>query len=269
MQPSILYKYRQFDPDGRSLRIIQFSELWFARADSFNDPFDTAFTYNFHGLHTDLAVKWARHSAPRQFKHLPPEEREPAAMQYLEQIRNDESHLERVRQIHVEQNYQKFGICSLAASRDNPLLWAHYARQHTGFAVGLSYRGLQSLQQKLVPDNEVLDLLEVQYAQQAPDANFFESMINFEEQDSITRFYTTKSTHWSYEEEHRLVLWDGVNRAIHFGHDIIEEVILGCRISDAHRESISHLCSKFAPRAKVWQASKDRDTFSLKFEQLF
>jgi hypothetical protein len=266
MEPSILYKYRQFDPEGRSLRIIQFSELWFGRADSFNDPFDTAFTYSFDGLHTDKALKWARDSASRQFKHLPPQQREEAALRALEQIRNDPTHIPRVREIHIEQNYQRFGICALAGSMENLLLWAHYANQHTGFAVGLSVSGIHSLQKKLA--HERVLLLEVQYKPDAPDANFFDSMIDMGEQDSITQFISTKSTHWAYEQEHRLVLWDGVNTSLQVGHDIIQEVVLGCRISPTHEESIVQLCRKFAPQARVLKASKDPHKFALLFDEL-
>ena len=43
--PRILYKYRRFDDEGRSLNIIRNGELWHTSVSKLNDPFDCAIPY--------------------------------------------------------------------------------------------------------------------------------------------------------------------------------------------------------------------------------
>lgn len=223
---TILYKYRHFDPSGHSLRIISRSELWFSCAKFFNDPFDTAFTYDFDGLYTELAERWARNAVNRYNPELPETEREILARQRLTRIRNDTAYQNGKQEEFVESNYQTFGICSLAGSKDNLLLWAHYAEQHTGFCVGLSVSDLNNIANSLAKGRDVLEIIPVKYSTETPHPNFFESMLN-EDTSHITDFIATKSTHWRYEEEQRLVFWQNVNKSFLVGYPTIREVILG------------------------------------------
>lgn len=267
-KPGILYKYRNFDPSGHSLRIISHSELWFSCAKSFNDPFDTALTYNFDGLHTELAEKWSLSAVNNSFPMLPKAEKKKLAMQRLAEIRKDPIYIEQRRRDFIEQNYQTFGICSLAGSKDNLLLWSHYADHHRGFCVGLSVPILKNNMFRLVKDRILLDLVPIRYSRDIPNLNFFESMLNLNGLSDIEVFVATKSVHWSYEEEQRLVFWDNVDKAFQIDSAAIQEVILGCRISPANKEIIISLCRKCIPQVPIIQAVKDERTFSLSFERI-
>ncbi len=265
---AILYKYRAFDDAGRNIRTISHAEFWFASAKSFNDPFDSAFNYNFDGLHAELAEKWARSAAHHYQANLTNVEKEHDAMRKLSQIRSDPNYLDRMYQHFIEESNNQFGICSFAGSKDNLLLWAHYAAKHTGFCVGLSESKLISIRDILARTDVLLDLREVKYSREMPNPNFFEAMLKIEDTSDIDIFITTKSMHWSYEEERRLLLWDKVDIALPLGHEAIQEVILGCKISPANKQLILSLCREHVSHAVVLQAMKAQHTFSITFEQI-
>lgn len=267
-KPTVLYKYRTFDPDGHNLRIITHGELWFSSAKSFNDPFDTAITYNFDGIETELAERWARVAVNRQLPYLTPAEKETFVARRLAEIRSAPAFLERASEAFIEMKRQSVGICSLAGSRENLLLWAHYAAQHTGFCVGFSLESLETLKERSVNSDKLLDLLSVKYSTQMPNHNFFQCEMTDGETTSIMDFIATKSNHWSYEQEQRLILWDGVNTNLTVGFNAIQEVILGCKISPANKEALIRLSREHLPNAELLQATKDKRSFSLTFQEV-
>jgi len=79
------------------------------------------------------------------------------------------------------------GIVSLAESLDNILMWSHYADSHRGMAI------------RLDSSHDFLsDLVRVRYVSEIPDFRREYPDVSFAE-------LYFKSTHWSYEQEWRLV----------------------------------------------------------------
>ena len=266
--PPVLYKFRHFDRQGQHISLITQSNLWFANAKDFNDPFDIGFAYNFDGLETDLAVEWARNSIVRHESHLSPEQREVRVKELVNRIRTDPDFLQKMKANQIDYNQKTFGICSLCATRSNLLLWAHYSEHHTGFCVGLSVRHLNSISLRLLPNKTLLDLHQVKYSDTCPSPNFFRSMIHLEDTQHIKDVIETKSTEWNYEKEWRLVFWEHVGEVLQIGHESILEVILGCRISNADRKAILSVCHKYLPHAKIFQAIRKERQFGLDFHQI-
>lgn len=263
-----MYKFRHFDAHGHHLSLITQSNLWFANAKSFNDPFDTAFEYNFDRRDTDLAVEWARSAVMRHESHLSPELREMRIRELVDKIRTDPEFCQKMKMESVNFNQNAFGICSLCATNINLLAWAHYSQDHTGFCVGLSVASLNSISLSMVPKKVLLDLHKVNYCDIYPSPNFFESMIHLEDTRHISDVIETKSTDWDYEKEWRLVFWDHVNEGLQIGHESIKEVILGCRISHDNRKAILDACRQYVPHAKVLQAIKKDRQFGLEFRSI-
>jgi len=260
-ESTLLYKYRDFDRDALNLRTISHAEFWFASANSLNDPFDADFQFNFDGLDSDIAEKWVRSAVPA-------EAGDARAMEVLTEFRTDPGVRERMYQDFLEYTYRRFGICSLAGSKDNLLLWAHHADKHKGFCVGLSKEILEEFVRDKISKGTLLELVAVCYTQLRYIPNFFKTMLHPEDTFDISKIIGTKSIHWSYEGERRLVLWDKSNIAEQLGHDTIREVILGCRISPENKERIISLCKEHVPHAAVLQAIKDPQTFSLVFDRI-
>lgn len=265
--PSILYKYRFFDQKEKHLQLITHSELWFSCANKFNDPFDISFTFNFDGLNTELAERWAKKLVKRDEPNLTPAQCEKKALTRLSEIRGDSNYSDHMKKEFIEINYDTFGICSLCERNDNLLIWAHYSQNHTGFCVGLSVKHLDTLSRGFVKEKSLLDLHKVRYSRTLPNPNFFESMLS-DDDNCILDFITTKFTDWSYEQEYRLVFWDYVNKALNVDYSAICEVILGCRITEENKNKLIELCQNHVPHAKIYQAEKHDKRFALSIKPI-
>lgn len=88
--------------------------------------------------------------------------------------------------------------CFFSGDIHEPLMWAHYADNHQGFCVEYEY----------TPQDDSR-ILQVNYASQIAPLSVRELLLC--PQESLTRLYTTKSIHWSYEKEFRYIELDTTN----------------------------------------------------------
>lgn len=86
--------------------------------------------------------------------------------------------------------------------------------------------------------------------------------------EDVVSQLTTKSTHWSYEEEYRLMYWDGANTAIQLNNNCLKEVILGCRISEENRTEILELVGKLPNKVSVYESERAINRYGLEFKKL-
>ncbi len=258
----IVYKYRPKLPIEQVHRLIETGEIFFSRADSFNDPFDTALTYNFEGLNTILAEKWIQHAAKRQMPNASEMEQTKFAITRLAEIRNDPTYQRKMEKDSIEKNYRKFGICCLSAVNDDILMWAHYAQSHTGLCIGFNVNRLWMIAQQLVGSNELLELMKVTYSNSKLQINFFEAMLS-DDFEHVSKFVSTKSVHWQYEKEYRLVFWHHPNSTFQFGADIVQEVIFGCKFPSPERASLIKSWGHHNPNISFFQATIDSLEFKL------
>ena len=82
IQKHVLYKYRSFDRKGHGLNMLKKAEIWLPSARSFNDPFDSAFTYDLDGLDGPIAEKWIRSALNKHVPHLSPTDKEKWGREY-------------------------------------------------------------------------------------------------------------------------------------------------------------------------------------------
>jgi hypothetical protein len=258
----ILFKYRKATPVEEVQRMIQSGELWFSRATSFNDPFDTAITYNFNGLDSDLAAKWVPHAIDKYERQLTEAARRELAAKRLAEIRNDPTYIQRMRMEFIEHNYNSFGICSLSSLNDNILMWGHYAHDHKGLCIGLSVNHLWKAAKQLASSDQVLDLVPILYSDSKPQINFFEAMLA-NNSDEVQTFYASKSSDWAYENEFRLVMYNRSNFALKFGPELVKQVIFGCRTPESERAAIISFCREHNLSVSFFQASTDESKYKL------
>ena len=93
--------------------------------------------------------------------------------------------------------YRDNGIISLTETKDNLLMWSHYAQQHTGMVVEFDIKH-DFFTSKFVNDND-------------PNIGKVNRVLYRKERlnklgDSLMEPYFHKSDEWSYEKEHRLLL---------------------------------------------------------------
>ncbi len=266
--PSILYKYRSFDPMGYHLQLIRDAKLWFTSARNFNDPFDSSLQYQLSDTPRGIRHKWADTFLKRDNPDLDRMQRKSIVSQRLREIDKDQEHYEWFRCDYVERNYQKFGICCLTPTNDNLLMWSHYSDNHRGFCVGVNMVKLKELQYIFSEKRHILDLVKVTYTEIMPEINFFSSMISERWHQDIMTLLSTKSEHWSYEQEFRLIYWDHIDTAVNIGHNAIAEVVLGCRVNQEDKKNVLTLLEERHCRAEVFQTVKNKTMFALEFERI-
>lgn len=120
----------------------------------------------------------------------------------------------------VEELKKRVAILSLTRSPLNPLMWAHYGREHTGVVIAYDVSGdfLNSQQYNLVPADsgeviythtksqfnltpQAMQALHRVYLQGAGD----DDAPTYEQQAIARRLFLTKHASWVYEEEVRIV----------------------------------------------------------------
>ena len=131
--------------------------------------------------------------------------------------------------------------------------------------IGLSTEKLGILQKELFRNDELLDLLKVEYSRDMPQINLVDSMLSPDWKEDIITMISTKSIDWDYEEEYRLVYWKHPNELLSVGREAIAEIILGWRCSDEDWEKTRAVVPDGVP---VYQAEQKERIFGLDFERI-
>lgn len=121
--PPTLYRYRDFESESH-LNTLKKGTFWFAHANSFNDPFDVNWGFDYSAPR-EKEERWARDFLSREMEGLREDERVGLARKRIDEIEGDDEYREWVEQKHIQQNQDKFGICALSAKRDDILMWSH------------------------------------------------------------------------------------------------------------------------------------------------
>lgn len=135
----------------------------------------------------------------------------------------------------IDAQLNSVGIFSLSTRSDHPLMWAHYAGEHTGVCIGFERVSGSRM-------NEPAHFVPVIYSDLLPelDKDGFQTVMSLSADEmgrpytssfkiafddkTFQRAITTKSTHWSYEEEWRYIEpypglfdWPGTLAELTFG----------------------------------------------------
>jgi hypothetical protein len=127
--------------------------------------------------------------------------------------------------VNVNDAAEEYGVLSLSSECDNPLLWAHYGRQHAGFCVGFN-------SDFLTIDTAGI-LLPVEY-DSAPMR-----LITPEEIIVLTqRILSRKAHYWKYENEIRMLRPGAASKPLRISKDTICSIVFGCRILESDKNEI-------------------------------
>lgn len=146
-----------------------------------------------------------------------------------------------------------YGITCFSEFPDNLLLWAHYADAHAGAVIGFrtdhaSFRALGSL-------------LPVEYRARRP-------VLTSAARSTLLPLLTTKSKHWAYEREWRVIArWDDVGATTTpwlkpFDPECIHVIVLGARASRRLKGQVLKWRHKH-PATQLLQARLDSLRFGL------
>lgn len=169
----------------------------------------------------------------------------------------------------IEQLKEQVVILSLTRSPLNPLMWAHYGREHTGIVIAYDVSGdfLNSQEYNLIPADageviythtkspfkltpQTMDTLLRVYQQGFGDAG----TQTYEQQALARRLFLTKHASWVYEEEVRVVkIADSMFEESHvFRTDPLRSYDLGRELSNG-----LHLYKQEVPIVGVYLGAKN------------
>jgi len=132
-------------------------------------------------------------------------------------------------------DYYRFGISCGSKKPNCPLMWGHYAQNHTGICIKYNFLDKNNIQNLCLDDNEQIDVLDVKYIDKPLKIFDYSSEalenLNFE-------LFINKYSKWEYENEVRLIHKQGLLKIKRL---CVEEVIFGCKSSHKDRYSIIKL----------------------------
>lgn len=248
--PSSLYKYREVNE--YSLSNLRESTLYLTFASTFNDPYDSAVDFDPHfGMtHAELFLdRMVGVSAERRLAILSAEDPMLEVIRYfhsqMKEVEGKLSEEELVRLAAVMKNshagfvakvvnemnsklQNSYKICSLTERLDSLPLWAHYAKNHKGFAMAYDFRRL--------PFESVLglSLWPIRYSGVFNASDLLRELEPGKPFNNLFGLIAAlhKSCDWSYEQEWRLVVVDGSSEPPRSFSAPLQAVYLGSQISE-------------------------------------
>lgn len=158
----------------------------------------------------------------------------------------------------------------VSEERDNLLMWAHYARDHTGAVFEF-----WSLPEE---DNPLSVARPVQYLDDPPsffsEDEFLDEIFSLKKLDTdglYQRYAYAKSKHWKYEREWRA--WyplseSGLHDDMPIRPTEFLALYLGCRAKPEFKAALLKLVCEAFPNVRVFQATRLRETYSLDYTEI-
>jgi hypothetical protein len=290
---NIFYKYLSA---SSSLKTLESKTLKWSNARMFNDPFDMPanFSFAFEGntfakaLHEEqvrlvfgpdeprgdssnafLAAcivarrRRGRGASEGEFREFFARTIEETAAAVPVALHKLETNLKAMR--------DSYALLCVSKTHDNLLMWAHYAKDHSGCVLGLRCRPEF--------DRPLCALKPVKYSSVFPVIaslpeyiKHVTGQIELDFGEVFERFVLTKSDHWCYEQE-----WRGLSQlndrtaGFDFEPLITQElgaVYLGVKLDSAHREQLLAIVRRDFPDTDVFQAVPSKHTYALEFERI-
>ncbi len=240
-----LYKYQAFpaDPDRRAWVKEIFIEhsLFFATRKDFNDPFDCVVPSLLQTPGT-IVKRFAEEFVDRKFPNDPPAEQlvkisKLMSVVALQGLQRD-----------VQNDVDQAGIACFSQVRDDILMWAHYADKHKGLC--LEFDGSANC-------NFFGEAQPVKYE------DFTPVPLGEDSTNAMERIILTKSKHWSYEREYRILRPNMAGRKLNYPVELLTGVIFGCMMHDHHRQLIKQWVNEGNCRVVFFEAHPRAAEFGL------
>ncbi len=264
-QHKYLYKYFSMATPNVD-RIFTHNELWFSNPDYFNDPFDCKSLLTFERDYNkeeyiNFVLTNKRDSLKRDLTYDEKLDIENLAIEAFET--SDKYELrERINGVLKEElnpTIDEFRILCLSENYNDILMWAHYADGHRGFVLQFDKGVLEEYFKSR--------LYEVFY----PSDESYPSIKDFSERNGPHMFLITKSSHWCYEDEWRIINHiekednlEDKGKVYKFKKGLITGIIFGCEMSDKDEYRINTWKKRGQLKATNYKAYKDDDYYKIK-----
>lgn len=252
MNIQYLYKYRAVN--DRLEQILAYNELYFASPSEFNDPFDCKTPVLYRGGDDDfrnfylgiLREKYPSYSV---------EKLNQMADEILRMGRHrDQDFLKKIERETIQETSSRIGVFCLSEIDDDILMWSHYADGHRGICLKFDASAPQSV---------FVGALPIKYQKQYPMLNRFTSS----DEERLDATLLTKSEHWVYEKEWRIIEKQG-SGWYKFPEHLLFGVILGCLIRTDDKIRVIDWLSKRKSPVKLYEASIKEYEFGLEIREI-
>ncbi|MDX2370710.1 MAG: DUF2971 domain-containing protein [Colwellia sp.] len=161
------------------------------------------------------------------------------------------------------------GALCVCEVNNSLLMWAHYAKDHTGIVFGLDTNKLP---------REHYALQKVNYVKDFPSQDLKSTVScylgrpNQEEQGSqrIKEWMFTKSKEWEYEKEWRLLSNSSISKDnfLHkYDNQLIKEIYLGCSMPSKQKEHFAKLAREINKDIIIYETVLSETAYELKFDK--
>ncbi len=236
----------------QTLQNLKMGKLYFNKPVNFNDPHDCFNDFDYF-ISDNALEKFKKHKikdngnqTPYLTKHL--RTMDIGSLRDLMLVQGNKIISELIQSVP-----KTFGVACFSETKDNLLMWAHYAAGFTGICLEFdtSYEPFNKMRKvKYTNDKTVFDLGKLLDKRKNKNENSSE----------IAKVWATKSKIWSYEKEWRSVHKDGNTlfsydqsalRAIYFGDAIKQEILeIICLIMIGQNEHVRFYKSKISKVSK-------------------
>lgn len=161
-------------------------------------------------------------------------------------------------------------VLCVCEERDNLLMWAHYAKDHTGAV--LEFWSLPE------EDNPLSVAQAVKYVDSPPsfftEAEWLDDLTAIKKLNSdalYQRYAYAKSTHWAYEREWRVwypLAESGLHEYMPIRSSEFTSLYFGCRALPKFRDEALALVRSNFPQVRAFQACKREGAFALDYKEI-
>lgn len=242
----LLYKYipfiwkKNWEQDSeKELALSRFecikeSTLYFSTPEQLNDPFDCSPSFQYFNDISDfeLCLNELDETETKLILEKFPKcssKKDVIDLMYIMKSQKSVSHdlgmlyhFNLIKSI-IEMKISNLGILSLTTDYRNCLMWSHYAQNHSGICIEYEF------------PNSLLSLRPVQYVNEQPLFSLYEAL--HQKFGKLQELFYTKSKHWEYENEYRMVALTGREKK-KIDQIKISRIIFGINTSDDTKEKI-------------------------------
>lgn len=245
-----LYKYRSMASLGLEELFSQ-RKIYFNNAAKFNDPFESrpALTFHQSSLKREMYLrKIAKHRFPNADKKTLKK-----LMEGKQTLLTDPAT--------INFAYQSFvttvGIYCLSEKNDDLLMWSHYSDSHRGLCLQFDASTEKTI---------FWEAFKVSYQEDYPVVN----IMNMDKSEEFRKAILTKSGHWSYEEERRILKFkqDGGPGYYTFSPELLTGVIFGALMTAEHKKTLMHWIEAYPTNISIQQATLNGTKYQLDINKL-
>lgn len=236
--PKKLYKY--LSCNNYTFENLRNGCLWFAKPKNFNDPFDCDINLKIVDATEDNLKKCfdlMRLQVPDKMKF------DRIFLQNGRVNKEFESFIIKAAQAGIDEHlkeWNQIGVACFSEKHDDILMWSHYTNSHQGICLEFDTKSSPFF----IENKEAV--IKVSYSETYPILELSEVVASGGKLRLLRRLLGTKSSHWSYEAEWRLIAKIG-DFAHQYDKGSLTGIYLGCKITEENKEIIKSIVGASTP----------------------